>query len=980
MFVSHLQKNPPGIGRRVAVVTASQRMAERLQKVLAMERGLALLNIRFYTLHALALDVLRFAGGPLPAVINDDLFHEKVVEHILLEEDPGDPARARALAGAYRSALRDLLEAGVVGKDFREHFSDLNFAGKEKLDRLINRADVYRARLEKWNVAASADVARRAAAAVEADPSLLSSFDEFLYYGFYDLNGAQSDFFSAVAHTGSVRLYFPCVKGRAGWAFAERFLEVKVPWAGALTQSGDVVGTGVLGSDADRVFDPAFVSDKKAHNVRLISVSGERDEIWRVAKEILVLRDGPTAFDWDDIGVVARGMENYAGLVHEIFATHGIPFSLADGGPLIALPAARFALNVAMLREHDHDRNAVLDVLSSPFLRSDVFTPDNVREARAYLLRTGPRAGFRHLGTAAAEKYPALKQLYRCLQSGSDTDQGEEAAVVLPWGVHGQRLRAQWESLMDPAIADTMGPVNSVLSSLSELDRFSPGVGWNDFVAGFTDALRRARKDGTGSVHGVRVMGAMDARGEPFRILFLIGLKEGVFPRVVREDPLLNDEARRYLRDPGGYWILPKKEGHDEEKLLFTLLIASAQERLYLLYSRSGAEGQAEIPSLYLRTLARAVGLEVEDAERVPRPPLEKWKSVPVLGLTLAEAALADILEGRSPPGSWGETSQRAKALVRGDRPGPWDGHVGAPDKFLDRCVQRGLSPSAVETLGNCPFEFFMAQVLGVRDPRPFCDDEGPLPAVVGSLQHALLHRVYGDFLSGDLPDPETAVAHLEKVAGPFWAAAVEGGAGPYPLVWRTVVERLTQRLAQFVRRDVARLHQENARPDRLEWGIRAPLSGTEFFWNGRIDRVDYSETTGRWSVVDYKNKLMKDPLSKRVAEGKAHQAPAYLEMVKAQGVWGPGAVCAGVRFESLTAAESDVLSWEEWEKIAPAYVNVRTGLLATMRNGAFAIRPTEGPGSHCSLCAFARACRKSHGPTRRRAVGANKDEEDGSS
>ncbi len=977
-FVSYLTTTPPGPGRRVAVVTASQRMAERLQRLLSAERGLSLFNIRFHTLNSLALDVLRLAGGPLPTVINDDLFHERVVERILLKEYQMGSERARALAGAYRSTLRDLVEAGVVGSHFREHFSDLNFSGKEKLDRLIDMADAYRARLDQANVAGSADVARRAAIAVESDPALLSVYDEFLYYGFYDLNGAQSDFFRAMAQSAPVTLFFPCVKGSPGWSFAERFLDVNIPWGGARIQSGTSREPRVLGVLADRIFDPGFLTQQGEGNVRILNVSGERDEVWRVAKEILTLREGSNPVDWNHMGVVARGVENYTGLVHEIFFAHGIPFSLTDGGPLLAKPAARFALNLAGVRTHGHDRTVLLDLLSSPLLRADLFTSAAVREARSYLITAGPRAGFNHLLAPAAQKIPALAELFLQVggaskgSAGLDFDEGERS-----WKAHADALREQWQRLVDPSVLDTLDPVSRTLDSLAELDRFSPPVKNDEFVSAFSEALRQARADGTGPVQGVRVMGAMDARGESFRVLFLIGLKEGVFPRVIREDPLLNDDARRFLRDPGGYWILPKREGHDEEKLLFTLLISSAQERLYLVYSRSGEEGRTEIPSLYLRTLASALGLDVDEAERVPRPPLAKWTSVSANTLTLREAALADILDGRDPTGSLGETVRRATHLVKGNHPGPWDGRVEAPEAFLDRCVRRGLSPSALETAANCPFEFFMAQVLSIREPRPFYDEEGPLPAALGSLQHALLNRVYGDFAAQGIPDPATAADHLQKEAGPFFADAVGEGAGPYPLVWRTVVDRVTRRLADFVRRDVARLIQEGARPEKLEWVIKAPMTGTDFFWNGRIDRVDYSSQTGRWTVVDYKNKIMKEPLLKRVAAGQAHQAPAYLEMVSAQGLWGPGAVCGGVRFESLTAPETDILSAEDWDKHGPALVKARGELLSKIRNGEFVIRPTDGPGSHCSLCGFARACRKAHGPTRRRALGSIESEED---
>jgi hypothetical protein len=42
--------------------------------------------------------------------------------------------------------------------------------------------------------------------------------------------------------------------------------------------------------------------------------------------------------------------------------------------------------------------------------------------------------------------------------------------------------------------------------------------------------------------------------------------------------------------------------------------------------------------------------------------------------------------------------------------------------------------------------------------------------------------------------------------------------------------------------------------------------------------------------------------------------------------------------------------------------------LLSTLTAGRFLIRPTDGPAGHCRLCDFARACRKAHGPTRKRS------------
>ncbi len=1003
-FVSHLTANPPGVGRRVAVVTTSQRMGERLQRLLALERGLSFFNLRFHTLHSLSLDILSSSGTTVPVVNNDDLFHERLVERLLVEHGKMTPDRARSLAGAHRATVRDLVEAGVESDRFREHFGDMVIPGEEKLYRLLELADRYRDQLTSLNVAGSADLARLAGDIVETNPDALSGYEAFIYYGFYDLNGAQSDFFSAVARQAPVTLFFPCVKGQAGWAFAERFLELKLRVGGAQAQYGQPIDEGPLGNTLNGLFDPGRPMVPPAKNVDVVNVSGERDELWRVAKEILKLREGKNPPAWDEIGVVARGLDAYAGLIPEIFGDHGIPYAISDGGPLLSHPVARFAADLMDLPGSAHDRDALLDLISSPCLNPEMFPGTSLEESQKYLRESGPRAGLSHLLTQRGEIEPEIPEelrpplpprslcdlaarLTRKIQlTGHFRPQGstffvkdpagggpvptgesrlktETEATSFSWTHHAARARARLESLVrrssetDPVLDQLIG----LLEQFSELDRFSPPVTEDEFSSSFVDALRRARRPGTGSVHGVRVLGAMEARGERFGVLFLVGLKEGVFPRVVREDPLLNDDLRRILRDPGGYWILPKREGYDEEKLLFTLLVSSVKEKLYLFYSRSGVDGRAEIPSLYLRGLARAAGISLEDAERLPRSPVEKWAAVSPSLLTVQEAVLTDLLGHRPVSGKYGEITSRAARLASGATLTGVDGVVGPPAAFLHQCATRGLSPSSLETLGNCPFEFFVSRVLHLRDPRPAYDAGGVRPFVLGQIQHAILHTVYRGFLSRPVPGPEEIVQQVRHETRRFFSALGENTAGPYPLLWSILSDRVENQLAAFVQRDVARLQADGYRPEKLEWALKAPMGGTPFYWTGRLDRVDRNPSTGRFMIIDYKNKIRKDPLLKRVLSGQIHQPPAYLELMEGQGVGGEGSV----RYEYLASNASEELSDADWRAQRGAIEARRHELLSLVSAGQFMIHPTEGPNGHCQLCDFARACRKAHGPTR---------------
>ncbi|MBI2362576.1 MAG: hypothetical protein HYV15_04255, partial [Elusimicrobia bacterium] len=141
-------------------------------------------------------------------------------------------------------------------------------------------------------------------------------------------------------------------------------------------------------------------------------------------------------------------------------------------------------------------------------------------------------------------------------------------------------------------------------------------------------------------MRGVRVLDAMAARGDSFKALIVVGLEEGLFPRAAREDPLLPDDVRRVLRTQLGHWLHGKlDEGYDEERLLFTMLTASAGEQLTLVWSRADEKGSPRVPSPYLRDLSEALGLPLDSSvTRVPRPLAARLASSPRERLAPREA------------------------------------------------------------------------------------------------------------------------------------------------------------------------------------------------------------------------------------------------------------------------------------------------------------------------------------------------------
>ena len=968
-FVDRLRASPPGLTRRTTVVTTSHQMADRLQRLLTLESGGAFANLHFQTLHTLSLETLRRSGAPVPAVVNDELFHDRLLEKILLEEGRLPAERVRPLAGAHRAAVRDLMEAGVEGAAFREHFADLEIPGNAKLQRLLDLADRVRETLGKLNVASSAELARRAARILEDSPDLLDPAGELIYYGFYDLNGAQSEFFDAVCRAASVTLYFPCRSGRPVWAFAQRFLDLKLGAGGAVVTPLPPTVDDALAGVADGLFDPAVKPEGPVGRFRIIGVSGERDDLWRAAKEIRRLKESHPDARWSDFGVVARSVESRSEAARDVFESEAIPLSISDGGPLLGHPAAKLAVDVLRVPLRPRDRDLLLDIVDSPVL-SEAALPKIARSAvRRALVRSGPR-----WGEAAADVSLPEDLLPEDLR-GEDPPAALSALVASltdrrldgpqTWSARSRWARERLSAFLRRAAGTetVWEQLESLLENLAALDLFAPPASEEEFAETFFEAVTRVRLPGTPD-GGVRFLGAMEARGERFRWLFLLGLNEGAFPRTVTEDPLLSDDLRRVLRDPGGYWILPKMEGYDEEKLLFGLLAASARDGLTALYARSREDGRSEIPSLYLRELARATGHSLEAAEQIPRSPRRKWNDVAPDGLTPQEAGLADLLDGRPPPVEWRSLVSRAADLAAWGAATARDGLVGRPAAWLDRLAERGLSPSAIETYVSCPFEFFMGRVLRAPAASPVFDGERVSAAFLGKVQHHVLFQTHDRFRNGPLPTVEAAAAHLEETVRVLFDALRRLPGGPPALIWDVLAEGVRVRLAAFIRRDIDELRATGRRPSELEGPRSAPHPTAGFRWNGRLDRVDLHSATGARTVIDYKNRPRRESLSSRILKGRVHQAPAYLDLLSST----PGGGEAGVRYEYLATNEFEEFTAEEWRAARTAVHENQKALFEEMARGVFPIRPSEGPEGHCAFCSFSSACRKAHGPSRVRA------------
>ncbi|MBI4061864.1 MAG: hypothetical protein HY403_10565, partial [Elusimicrobia bacterium] len=664
-FAERVRARKPGAGGRPLLVVAPSRvLADRLERLLVIEKGMPLFGAHFHTFHSLAAAVVEEGGAPDALLVSDPVFHDAVVDRVLdLAPALGiaRELRPKALASAVRASLRDLIDSGVEPGQVAEHFGSTLLRDEDEAARLNALLALYERELARIGVPPPSALVRRAAELAPAS-GLLSSFAEILYYGFYDLTGLQLDFFDAVTSARPSRLYFPHRKGHPAFRFSHELFEQRLS-GHALEAVEGADDQTALGGALDSLFDPSKPPRPvAAGRVIVVSASGARDEAWAAAKEALrLLGEGMPAHE---IAIVARTLEPYRLALAEIFAAEGLPLDLSCGEPILRHPPAKAVLDLLTLRERDFPARTVDALAGSPYFTAAA--PARAARWRRLMDALGIRAGWlQWRGKLEPRAGGAVELRPRRVREGLPGEAIPAEDVKSLWDfVSGLRERlgappAAWSerarearALVDAHLAlpgeataaerDAWDAARDALEELSGFDRLGEPCSWESFLDAFERKLARATREAGDGRLGVRALDAMDARGQRFRAVVMIGLKEKLFPRQVLEDPLLRDGARAVLRHPAGYWIGRKAAGHEEERLLFYLAAASAKERLVLIYPRSDEAGRASVPSTYLRELCRAAGLPApgqDDARRVPRQPAERLRSLPAGLLTPREAA-----------------------------------------------------------------------------------------------------------------------------------------------------------------------------------------------------------------------------------------------------------------------------------------------------------------------------------------------------
>lgn len=367
---------------------------------------------------------------------------------------------------------------------------------------------------------------------------------------------------------------------------------------------------------------------------------------------------------------------------------------------------------------------------------------------------------------------------------------------------------------------------------------------------------------------------------------FIVGLDDGRFPGGESQDPLILDKERRALSSK----LRTSVERLDSRMSAFARLLARIRGAVTLSYSCVKIADDCEMfpgPAIIAahRVLSGRVEVDPKELDRRLGPPVSFFPETPEACATLTDLRISSTCGVYLYGGSGPDFAARFPHLVRGalarERRSSkefteHDGRILTPGADLSPYSPYGpvMSSSSLETLGRCPFAYFLRYVLELAPHREVDISEWLDAGAFGSLLHEVLCDFIGRAMDADSwppvsehdredmmnkaeirlnewkrrePSPnEGAVLRrereLRRALKIFLTEEAGSGEGRRPWCAEACVG---------MKQDARRTPLDSPDP------VSIPLPNGEIIRaRGKIDRVDIFDAgdEGRFAVIDYKS------------------------------------------------------------------------------------------------------------------------------
>lgn len=808
----------------------------------------------------------------------------------------------------FLRALRSMFAELKLARIWPETFHDLAVDHNPALAEIAQVYTEYQVKLGEIAWADPEGVNWLATEALEGDPSLFAHCPLLVVDGFDSFEGAQRSALALLSQRiPELQITLPGtdpMKRRAHRRFAKTLEQLSRDVSIVIDAEPDISRMPpALAHIEKSLFEPESGRISADGHITMLEVRSPREEAREAVRWVksCILRDGLSPYA---CAIVTPDPEGYRPFLREAGHEFGVPLRFTHGEPLSSAPGITALLDLLGLPLKGFPSRLTIEAVRSPYFD---LTTLGLKPEDADLLENASRHGLVIEGLDQWEE--ALTKLSGTQPSHEDQEDSDAQRTDLPKGDKAEVLLvglrnftarvsppatltlANWVNWLEDLLDDfqflkqdrtardeaSLVGLRDVLRALVLGETIVDGT---EITIGAFQATLRSFLEGTyyhEAQHwkepAVLVLRVFEARGLRYKAIAVLGLAEGLFPEIEREDPFLGEEVRDELGLEG-------RVGR-EQRGIFYQIITRADEQLFVTRPYLAEDGEYWEASPYWSEVRDLIeGSPITLRHESPRAMSDAGSPEELLFWGVRRAGLPPRFVEELAP-RW-EYLRHARDVLQarvGRTPeGPFDGvAVGLSSILSDHYGSGHLwSSSRLETYGGCPYRFFVESAVDLEAKEP--PELGIDARQLGSMLHEVLEIAYKR--ASDPGDVEQVRAMLDQVIEEIFAKApATYGFRPTHL-WG--VEQV--QFAQALRESFNNLEdlESGWSPIAFEqpFGLKgAPslemhIGDERIRVRGFIDRVDRNEA-GELRVVDYKTGSSHLG-SRDLIEGRRLQLPIY--------------------------------------------------------------------------------------------------------
>ncbi len=655
-------------------------------------------------------------------------------------------------------------------------------------------------------------------------------------------------------------------------------------------------------------------------NIKMFLANNQYSEIEHIATQIVKLVRNEE-YRYKDISVITKNLSIYSSLIKVIFSNYNIPVFINEKRELSENIIVKFLISVLEICNKNWSYESVFNYLKTGFVnieREEIFKLEN------YCIRWGIKGNkwykedWNYVGKDeyTKEEVDRLNELRRMivkpirnLQEKAKKDNTFlNLTKILYEFLQEMKLeetiKLKINKLEEKGFIELANEYETSFKVLIELfDEIVLVFGeektnFDKYISTLKIGLKNT---GLGKIPATQdevIVGDVSrSRSHKVKAVFIIGINDGEFPSVYKDEGFFNDKDREYLKEQGFELANGSLENLYEENFNIYKAFTVAEEKLFLSYASSDNEGRTLRPSILITKMKKIYSNLQETSDIISQE-----KEIITKNNTFDNLIekLNDYQEGKDVEDIWFDVLNYYEndALWKSRLLKSLEGitYTNIPEQIKPEFVKKlygetlHTTISRLERYRSCPFSFYLEYGLKLKEKKSLKLD----PIDTGSFMHEVIDTFFENVSNKKISIKEIENADIEKIVKQIVEEKLNLTSN---YIFKSIPKFiiLTNRLCRLVTLSIIYIVQGLKNTDFEVVGNEIEFKngkeyrpieivtkdGRKVEITGKIDRIDLAkDETGKYiRIIDYKSSA-KDINLNEVLAGLQLQLITYLDAV----------------------------------------------------------------------------------------------------